>query len=292
MASATGRVFQSSEEASRQEGARALLYRSAFAQGNEGTHEQEALRSTSDLMQPPKRRISADELKRLMDQALRWVGAVAQAADNEVFEWQGPVPPPPDAELDLEATLLHEAHGQMLMLSSRHPRNVAVVLCVDASTSMMGLKRDWATLAVAAFGWLQRHQPHRAVFFESKATAMPDATGASELLLKWLELDLGGTTHLEAGMELALEQERVLKLRYRRVSTILVTDGHYTNGRDPRYLAGQFRNLHVLALGPGDGRGAELCTELARLGHGQVFQVPEMTELPRALVGLARQRNR
>ena len=54
----------------------------------------------------------------------------------------------------------------------------------------------------------------------------------------------------------------------RMPSTVLLTDGKYTAGRDPAYLASRFPHLVVLKMGR-ERAPLELCRELARKGQGR-----------------------
>jgi len=91
---------------------------------------------------------------------------------------------------------------------------------------------------------------------------------------------------LEAGLKTALALVRSSKRQgeARPASTIVLTDGNYTAGRDPAYLAPAFPHLVVLKVGR-EQAGRTLCRELARLGKGTLREVGEFAALPAAMYG-------
>jgi hypothetical protein len=68
---------------------------------------------------------------------------------------------------------------------------------------------------------------------------------------------------------------------------VLLTDGKYTAGRDPAYLAPRFPHLVVLKMGK-ERASFELCRELAQKGHGALREVGELEALPSIMYGVVK----
>jgi Mg-chelatase subunit ChlD len=73
----------------------------------------------------------------------------------------------------------------------------------------------------------------------------------------------------------------------RPASTVLLTDGKYTAGRDPAYLAPRFAHLVVLKMGR-ERASLELCRELARKGRGSLQEVADLEHLPAVMYGVVK----
>ena len=77
------------------------------------------------------------------------------------------------------------------------------------------------------------------------------------------------------------EKAKFQRLPYpgRPPAALLLTDGKYTAGRDPAYLAPRFSQLSVLKMG--DERASlPLCREMAHRGRGSLCEVPRLDALP------------
>ena len=88
-------------------------------------------------------------------------------------------------------------------------------------------------------------------------------------------------------MQAALRLQRrnpAIRAQGGRCSTLLLTDGKYTAGRDPAYLAAKFQQLVVLKMGS-ERSSLELCRELAQKGRGNLRQVGELEHLPSVMYG-------
>ena len=98
-----------------------------------------------------------------------------------------------------------------------------------------------------------------------------------------------GYTHLEDGLKgaLALVRSAGAAGQGRPPSTVLLTDGKYTAGRDPAFLAPRFPHLVVLKMGK-ERASAELCREMAQKGHGALREVGELEALPGVMYGVVK----
>jgi Mg-chelatase subunit ChlD len=163
------------------------------------------------------------------------------------------------------------------------------VLCLDTSLSMQGEKLALMGVAVAVVLLQFPDDPVGVLGFDDQARVLkrPDERLPVETLIERL-LDVPGRpyTNLELGLAHALElaQHATRSSRGRPVSTVLVTDGKYTAGKDPAYVASRFAHLAVLKVGA-DQSGLPLCHELATRGRGSVREAPRLEALPFAMYG-------
>jgi Mg-chelatase subunit ChlD len=184
-----------------------------------------------------------------------------------------------------QAALL--AEDVWMDVETRRPQ--AVVLCLDTSLSMQGEKLALMGVAVAVVRLQFPDDPVAVVGFDDVGRVLerPDERLPAGALVERL-LDVPGRpyTNLEAGLTraLGLARDETRGARGRPVSTVLVTDGKYTAGADPAYLAPRFAHLTVLKVGA-DRAGLPLCRELARLGRGELREAPKLDALPFAMYG-------
>ena len=113
--------------------------------------------------------------------------------------------------------------------------------------------------------------------------------GVRELMARFLDVPAQGYTHLEAGIQEALRLAGETQARGggRPPAVLLLTDGKYTAGRDPAYLAPKFRHLNVMKMGP-EKASLPLCRDLARRGGGSLREVAELESLPSAMYGVVK----
>jgi Mg-chelatase subunit ChlD len=100
-----------------------------------------------------------------------------------------------------------------------------------------------------------------------------------------LDLEAVGYTNIEDALKRGAEQLQGVRSRFKW--GILLTDGVFNKGKDPRYLARDFEKLHVINL-PGKKWGENVCRDLARLGGGRYVGVPRYQDVPRALMKILR----
>ncbi len=198
---------------------------------------------------------------------------------------------PSAAELDIEESFEHGF--ERLFFEVRKYRDEPLVLVMDTSLSMTGEKLAWAAVALSVVA-LQFEQSRLAIVtFQNDAQVLKDwneELSIERVLERFLDLEVEGYTHLEAGLEKALEMVRAMmgKSRGRRVPALLLSDGKYTAGRDPRVIAPLFPRLVVLKIGQ-DTTSLELCRDLALRGHGKMLEVPDEMALPRGVASAARE---
>lgn len=247
------------------------------------------------------RRISAHAI---LDRARAVLGSVSHPVDPQAGPWSELPHQADRIELDLEETLEQSA-PQIASLNQRHripllpsdvwmsyslPRSHPVILAVDTSLSMTGEKLALTAVALAVVLLQFPEDPVGIVAFENSATVLkdPEERVSIQLLLeRFLDVPAQGYTHLEAGLETALGLVRSIRARSRPPSTVLLTDGKYTAGRDPAYLAPRFPHLVVLKMGQEKASEA-LCAELARKGQGHLEEVAHLESLPSVMSDVVR----
>ena len=252
------------------------------------------------------RRISADAI---IERAQAILGAVVHPTDARLSPWSEL---PGDAEqldLDMDETLenaplgLASASGAIaeevaltaedLWMSWNSPRRQAVILSVDTSLSMTGEKLALTAVALAVVLLQFPDDPIGVVAFENEAKVVKkpeERLTLQQLIERFLDVPAQGYTHLEDGLRASLRLSRDtarLPGAKRPPSTVLLTDGKYTAGRDPAYLAPRFHHLVVLKMGR-ERASLELCREMARKGRGALQEVGDLEALPMVMYGVVK----
>ncbi|MCM2323178.1 MAG: VWA domain-containing protein [Oligoflexia bacterium] len=228
------------------------------------------------------RRVSA---LAILERAREVMGSVVHPVIPRSAPWSELPPEADQAELDLEQTLEESPLGpQDIWMSFATKRRQAVILSVDTSLSMTGEKLALTAVVIAVVMLQFPEDPVGIVAFENEAKVIkgPDERlGLQELIERFLDVPAQGYTHLEDGLKAALKMTRGASCSGtgRPPSVVLLTDGKYTAGRDPAYLAPRFPHLVVLKMGQ-ERASLELCRELARLGAGTLKQVGDLHALP------------
>lgn len=170
-------------------------------------------------------------------------------------------------------------------------RRQPVVLSVDTSLSMTGEKLALTAVALAVVLLQFPEDPIGIIAFENEAKVVkrPDERiSVHQLIERFIDVPAQGYTHLEDGMRAALALVRSASGgQSRPASTVLLTDGKYTAGRDPDYLAPRFPHLIVLKMGK-EKASHELCRVLAHKGHGVLREVGELEALPTVMYGVVK----
>lgn len=204
----------------------------------------------------------------------------------------------PESDFDLDATMdqlleryptgIPTLRRSDIVGIERRERKKNGVLIVDASGSMMGERNINAALSAAVMAYSMRHDKFGVIAFNTRAfliKGIKDDLEISEIMDKILDLEAVGYTNIEDGLKVGALQLKNLKTRFKWA--ILLTDGAYNKGNDPRYLCRQFEKLHIINL-PGKKWGERVCQDLARLGGGRYVVVRSYQEVPRALMKILR----
>ncbi len=171
----------------------------------------------------------------------------------------------------------------------RRERKKNGILILDASGSMMGERNINAALSAAVMAYSMRQDKFGVIAFNTRAfliKGMKDQLPIQDIMDKILDLEAVGYTNIEDGLKQGAIELKSLKSRFKWA--ILLTDGAYNKGDDPRYLCKQFEKLHVINLPGGKKWGERVCKDLARLGGGRYVVVRSYHEVPRALMKILR----
>jgi len=180
--------------------------------------------------------------------------------------------------------------AQDIWMSYAIRRSQPVVLSVDTSLSMTGEKLALTAVALAVVLLQFPEDPIGIIAFENEAKIIKqpnERVSVQEMVERFLDVPAQGYTHLEEGLlaSLKLVREGAGHGQGRSASTVLLTDGKYTAGRDPGYLGPKFPHLVVLKMGK-EPASMELCRELARGGQGALREVGELESLPGIMYGV------
>ncbi len=230
------------------------------------------------------RKISAQAV---LEQAQNILGSVTHPVVQNISPWNELPENAMEPELDLEETLENDpllSSPEMIWMNYQLHRKQGVILTVDTSLSMTGEKLALTAVALAVVLLQFPEDPIGIVAFENEAALLkrPDEKISIEQLVeRFLDVPAQGYTHLEEGLKtsLALVDALLERGKGRPPSTVLLTDGKYTAGRDPAYLAPRFPHLVVLKMGK-EKASLALCRELASKGHGALREVDDLEVLP------------
>jgi Mg-chelatase subunit ChlD len=261
-------------------------------------HEFKARASIEEKQIRQLRRLSAQAI---LERAQAVLGSVVHPVEPRSAPW--PELPgdalQPDVDLDetIENSPLaihrHESlAADDVWMSYQAHRRQGIVLSVDTSLSMTGEKLALTAVALAVVLLQFPDDPVGIIAFENDAKVIKhplERISLQQLVERFLDVPAQGYTHLEAGMKCALGLVRGARSsgQSRPTSTVLLTDGKYTAGRDPAYLAPRFPHLVVLKMGH-ERASLELCRELARKGKGALREVAELEALPTVMYGVVK----
>ena len=237
---------------------------------------------------PRLRRLSADAI---IERARNVLGSVVLPIDQLSCPLTELPPsaeqPEPDLEETLENSPLVSCRNrsplpQDIWMSYRAHRKQPIILSLDTSLSMTGEKLALTAVALAVVLLQFPDDSIGIIAFENEAAMIKHPEERVAVLAQ-------GYTHLEDGMAAALKllKETRISGQARPASTVLLTDGKYTAGRDPAYLASRFPHLIVLKMGQ-ERASLELCRELARKGSGLLREVGELEALPVVMYGVVK----
>jgi Mg-chelatase subunit ChlD len=244
------------------------------------------------------RKLSAEAI---LERAREVLGSVVHPVEQRSAPWTEVPAHADQPEVDLEETIensplgvtSHDLEPQDIWMEYNVHRKQPIVLSVDTSLSMTGEKLALTAVALAVVLIQFPDDPVGIVAFENEAMILkrPDEKiTVAQLVERFLDVPAQGYTHLEDGMKASLK----LALSARGShggsgvpSTVLLTDGKYTAGKDPAYLAPRFPHLVVLKMGK-ERASLELCRELARKGHGVLREVGELEALPTVMYGVVK----
>ena len=198
-----------------------------------------------------------------------------------------------DAEIDVDATLdmLMEKGGAStydLIVERREPRELSVVMMLDASLSMTGDKLAMATAAIAVLAFRLKTVDYILITFNDRPSVLKrvnQAKNLDDLIADLLEARAGGYTNIEGALVKGREELALSKTRNQ--VGILITDGNFTVGADPSDAASSYRRLFVIMTESHDCQPG-VCQDIAAKGGGHMYPVATFDEIPRVLYRVLR----
>jgi uncharacterized protein with von Willebrand factor type A (vWA) domain len=189
------------------------------------------------------------------------------------------------AELDVEETF---TRGSLLDLEPvyqvRREKDHGLVLILDTSLSMKGEKLALLGVTVAAVAMSLPSPSFAILGFDSEIHAIKkfqEESNAETCIQQVLSIPPGGFTNIQLALETA--QQWIQDSEYKNARMILVSDGRYTEGKNPIEVAKRFPFLYTVKIGK-DPTGREVMRELADTGIGRFSEVREMKALPSMLL--------
>jgi len=250
-------------------------------------HYMEIKRSLNDqkLLQVAKR----IAVRAIIERTLQLLGPT-RTRTEQVKE---PYSPGQKGDIDVEMTVEEmldrmptDASG--LIIESKLPRKMACIMMIDASLSMSGDKLGTAAASLGVLAYKLKSIDYGIVVFNSAARVMKqlDHKVAVETLVgDLLDIPAMGLTNIEDALKTGIRELNRAKINDR--IGIMITDGHYTAGKDPREVAAQYPRLFIIMINSYDS-SLGLCKEMAALGKGKVLIVDTFEEIPQVLRNVLR----
>jgi len=198
-----------------------------------------------------------------------------------------------DADVDVEATLeaileRGSATPYDLVVEKREPRELSVVMMLDASLSMTGDKLAIATAAIAVLAYRLKTVDYALITFNDRPAVLKrvdQVKHLDDLIADLLGARAGGYTNIDGALRKGREELGISNTKNR--VGILITDGNYTVGPDPGDAASAYRRLFVLMTESHDCQPG-VCAGIAKAGGGHMYEVSSFDEIPKVLYKVLR----
>lgn len=198
-----------------------------------------------------------------------------------------------DMDLLIEKYLLNRfIQYSDIVAIERRSREKIGVLMFDTSGSLYGEKFRNAAMAVAILAYHLAREKFAVILFNTKATVikrMDEKVKIDTLIDRVLESESAGYTNISAALKSGLKE--LNKEKRTEKFGVLISDGCFNRGEDPRPYAKNFFNLHILSLPTEKIWGGTVCRDLARLGKGRYMAVKSVNQIPRILMKLLRKKS-
>jgi Mg-chelatase subunit ChlD len=193
-----------------------------------------------------------------------------------------------DIDLDRTIEVLSEhpiPEDTDIVVRERMRPKRSVVLIVDVSGSMRGEKIRTTAAAVGALctDLGENGDQLAIVAFWSDAAVLKSLQSqatSTAMLDRLLRIPAKGLTNVQFGLTVA--RAELSRSAAPRRTAILLSDAVHNAGPDPRQIARQFPELHVLLQTDGE-HDIPLGRDIARLGHGRFALVPTHRDVAPAL---------
>jgi len=245
-----------------------------------------------------KREMSEKAIRSVLEKARESLGPVQKPYRYQILEGSqaerlaasGAV-----SELDVEETLLQNlsfAKGIGLefnpLFQVRMEKDHGLVLLLDTSLSMKGEKLALLGVTVAAVCESVPASALCVLGFDSAIHVIKEfgeELKVESAIERVLSIPPGGFTNIELGLKAA--RSRLDQGRFPQARVILISDGRYTEGKNPVHEAKHLRMVYPVKIGKDPG-GRIVMREIADTGLGRFAEVREMHELPRFLLHAVR----
>ena len=206
---------------------------------------------------------------------------------------RGPFEQGDEGEIDIDETIeriigVERIGPEDIVVENREPRELAVALILDASLSMTGDKLAMASAAIAVLAYRLKTVDYLLITFNDRPSTVKridKSKNLDDLVSDLLSSNASGYTDIDAALRRGSEE--LHRARTKNRVGILITDGNYTVGADPRNAASAYRRLFVVMTESHDCKPGE-CEAIAANGGGQMFTVSSFDEIPRVLYRVLR----
>ena len=198
------------------------------------------------------------------------------------------------SEIDTETTIenyMEDGHisQENIIGIEKLQRKRAGVLILDTSGSMYREKIVTAALAVSVLSYNLRYDDYAIVTFSNDAKILKSIRskkGIEAIIRDILEITPVGYTNITSALDVA--HKELQKIRNRDKWAVLVSDGSYNLGDDPKGIAAKFQRLHVISVPSTSEKDKKTCKNLAKLGKGNYAYVKDYSDVPRTLMKVIR----
>ncbi|MEM4311514.1 MAG: AAA family ATPase [Nitrososphaerales archaeon] len=190
-------------------------------------------------------------------------------------------------ELDLEDTfekimVKESLEAKDISIQVKEPKRLGCSMMLDASLSMAGDKLALASASLAVLALKLKFFDFSVVIFKDNARvikAMDEIMSVERLIGKILEIPASGYTNIYDGLDKGLIE--LNKFPYKEKLSVIITDGYYTVGPNPIPMASKHPNLFVIMVNSEQSNANEkVCSDMAKVGHGQLFSIMNIEEIP------------
>lgn len=245
------------------------------------------LKRLGNITDRDKKKLQRLAIDSVLRKARSVLGSVMRPDEFKVLNMDEFVYAGARGELSLDETLA-ESGGQFPQVNQfrydakiEKKTNIAVIM--DASLSMTGEKIALLGVASAVVALCVPTENLSLMGFDSRIRWIKhfdEKMSVEKVVESVLEMPSGGFTNLELALE---EMTRELFAHAKpRANVILISDGKYTEGKDPTYLGEKFRHLSALKIGR-DQSGKNLLVDLIAKGNGRFFEARKIEDLPRTM---------
>jgi Mg-chelatase subunit ChlD len=208
------------------------------------------------------------------------------------------------SEFDLEETMFHYIQNNRILTMKdivgieRRQRKRNIVLILDTSGSMFGKLLLNAALTTSVLSYAMSKDFTSVILFSQESYVLKnikETRSVTKLIDQILESEAVGFTNISKGLKTGLNELNKVRGKGGRKSIgVLISDGDYNRGINPKIVARLYPKLHVIGMPQETSRekryrGEKVCREIATAGRGIYKPVDNFNEIPRILMKLLSQ---